>query len=131
MPRILVDQSGYDLLNHGDVAMLQSCVARLATSLAGWGDYGHRSRRGPPRILVVQAPLPLDRETLASPAIGPFPTQEAPASFGTSMENGSAQLLGSPRRKAYGTIFGPFAAIQAVRSADLVVASGGAYVTDT
>jgi polysaccharide pyruvyl transferase WcaK-like protein len=27
--RILVDQSGYDLLNLGDVAMLQSCVARL------------------------------------------------------------------------------------------------------
>src|SRR5207244_3068484 len=28
-PRILVDQSGYDLLNVGDVAMLQSCVLRL------------------------------------------------------------------------------------------------------
>ena len=27
--RILVDQSGYDLLNIGDVAMLQSCVTRL------------------------------------------------------------------------------------------------------
>jgi polysaccharide pyruvyl transferase WcaK-like protein len=27
--RILVDQSGYDLLNLGDVAMLQSCVMRL------------------------------------------------------------------------------------------------------
>jgi len=28
-PRILVDQSGYDLLNIGDVAMLQACVRRL------------------------------------------------------------------------------------------------------
>jgi len=28
-PRILIDQSGYDLLNVGDVAMLQSCVIRL------------------------------------------------------------------------------------------------------
>ena len=28
-PRILVDQSGYDLLNVGDVAMVQSCVIRL------------------------------------------------------------------------------------------------------
>ena len=27
--RILVDQSGYGLLNLGDVAMLQGCVARL------------------------------------------------------------------------------------------------------
>lgn len=27
--RILVDQSSYDLLNIGDVAMLQSCIARL------------------------------------------------------------------------------------------------------
>ncbi len=27
--RILVDQSGYDLLNIGDVAMLRSCVIRL------------------------------------------------------------------------------------------------------
>src|SRR5215469_550203 len=27
--RILVDQSGYDLLNLGDIAMLQSCVVRL------------------------------------------------------------------------------------------------------
>lgn len=27
--RILIDQSGYDLLNLGDVAMLQGCVARL------------------------------------------------------------------------------------------------------
>jgi polysaccharide pyruvyl transferase WcaK-like protein len=27
--RILVDQSGYELLNIGDVAMLQSCVLRL------------------------------------------------------------------------------------------------------
>ena len=28
--RILVDQSGYELLNIGDVAMLQSCVLRLS-----------------------------------------------------------------------------------------------------
>ena len=27
--RILIDHSGYDLLNIGDVAMLQSCVIRL------------------------------------------------------------------------------------------------------
>jgi polysaccharide pyruvyl transferase WcaK-like protein len=27
--RILVDQSGYDLLNLGDVAMLQACVGHL------------------------------------------------------------------------------------------------------
>ena len=29
--RVLVDQSGYDLLNVGDVAMLEVCVARLRT----------------------------------------------------------------------------------------------------
>ena len=33
--RILVDQSSYDLLNIGDVAMLQSCVTRLRSQ---WPD---------------------------------------------------------------------------------------------
>ncbi len=33
--RILVDQSGYELLNMGDVAMLQSCVLRLSRQ---WPD---------------------------------------------------------------------------------------------
>jgi len=33
--RILVDQSGYDLLNIGDVAMLQACVARLRMQWPG------------------------------------------------------------------------------------------------
>ena len=33
--RILIGQPGYDLLNPGDVAMLQSCVARLRQQWPG------------------------------------------------------------------------------------------------
>lgn len=128
MPRILVDQSGYDLLNTGDVAMLQSCVARLRHH---WPDA---------EIMVIAHDVGhLDSYCPGTIAIGPTLASRPSARFlPRKLRLASEQAwkmvapnfsghLGARRMAQYR----PFTAIQAVRSADLVVASGGAYVTDT
>lgn len=126
--RILVDQSGYDLLNIGDVAMLQGCIARLRQQ---WPDasimvIAHASKR-----LAGYCPGTL--------AIGPtFADHPAAARLPRRYRLGSEQVwkiagpylsirpgrAGSPQGRC------PRTAVEAVRAADLVVASGGGYLTD-
>ncbi len=135
--RILVDQSGYDLLNIGDVAMLQSCVSRLqqqwpaAEIMVIAHEPSVLARYCPGVIAISQtlADLPLSdllprRHLLAAEQVWKV---TAPYFAGR---------LGGPRmarvKRDPGELRGqPGTAIQAVMAADLVVASGGGYVTDS
>jgi polysaccharide pyruvyl transferase WcaK-like protein len=126
--RILVDQSGYDLLNIGDVAMLQSCVTRLQHH---WPDA---------EIMVIaHDPGHLDAYCPGTIAIGPTWANRPPFGFlprKPRLVSEQAWKMAAPnfsgrlgsRRAARSQ---PCTAIQAVQAADLVVASGGGYVTDT
>ena len=122
--RILVDQSGYDLLNLGDVAMLQACVTRL------------RGRWPDAEIMVVcHAPERLAAYCPGTLAVG---ARRAEPAFGRRprLAAGQAWRIAAPYLCGrFGTGHGrpgpPRTVIQAVRAADLVVASGGGYLTDT
>lgn len=122
--RILVDQSGYDLLNLGDVAMLQSCVARLRTQ---WPDaeimvIAHDLRR-----LALYCPGTIAIRTVAdSPLIRRFPRRSRLV-YEHAWKIAAPYFSGRTGRRPMGR---PRTAIQAVHAADLVVAGGGAYVTD-
>jgi polysaccharide pyruvyl transferase WcaK-like protein len=126
--RILIDQSGYDLLNIGDVAMLQSCVARLKLQ---WPDaeimvIAHESQR-----LESYCPgaIPIGRTLDTLPLSRIFPRRLWLAS---EQARKTATPYFSCRFRAGRALRGhPRTAIQAVQAADVVVASGGGYVTDT
>ena len=127
-PRILVDQSGYDLLNVGDVAMLQACVIRLRRL---WPDAEimvicHAPERlasycpGTIAIGRTVADLPFFRVLPRRPRLAAEQAWKMAAPyFSCRFRSGRVR----PER--------PRTAIQAVRAADVVVASGGGYVTDT
>jgi polysaccharide pyruvyl transferase WcaK-like protein len=125
--RILVDQSGYDLLNIGDVAMLQSCVARLQLQWAGAEIMviAHQPTRlasycpGAMAIWRTSADLPFFRLLPRRPRLASQQVWRMAAPHFSGR-------IGRGR-----TAGGPLTAIQAVQAADLVVASGGGYVTDT
>jgi colanic acid/amylovoran biosynthesis protein len=120
--RILVDHSGYDLLNIGDIGMLQSCVQRLqrltptAEISVICHDAGQLAEYCPGTTpVVLSVPRLLDRGTprrvrrlaeFALKGLGPLPTA-------------------SGRFPAWDP------AAHAVQMADVVVASGGGYVTDS
>ena len=126
--RILVDQSGYDLLNLGDVAMLQSCIARLRLQ---WPEAEIMVIAHEPQRLASYCPgvIPIGRTLDTLPLGHLFPRKLRLASEQVwkiaapyfPHRYGSRQAM--PDR--------PHTAIQAVYVADLVVASGGGYVTDT
>ncbi len=126
--RILVDQSGYDLLNIGDVAMLQSCVVRLRQL---WPDaeilvISHAPERlasycpGTIAIGRTYADRPLFRIFPRKPRLAAEQAWKMAAPY-ISGRLGSGRVRPGPPRTA----------IQAVRAADLVVASGGGYVLDS
>lgn len=126
--RILVDQSGYDLLNIGDVAMLEGCVERLRQL---W----------PAAEIMVIAHVP-DRLACYCPGTIPIGRNFADRPFAQLLPRklrlGSEQAwkIAEPYlagRFALGRIprGQPSTAIAAVYAADVVVASGGGYVTDT
>jgi polysaccharide pyruvyl transferase WcaK-like protein len=126
--RILVDQSGYDLLNIGDVAMLQSCVIRLRQLWPG------------AEIMVVShAPERLACYCPDAAAIGRTYADRPFARFlprGPRLASEQAWKMTAPyfsnrlglRHIRLGR---PRTAVQAVHAADLVVASGGGYITDS
>lgn len=125
--RILVDQSGYDLLNLGDVAMLQSCVLRLqmqwpnAEILVVTHNPRRLARYCPAAIPVrVAADLPLFRLLSRRPRIASEQTWKIVAPYFSLRSRRPDTLTGQPRT-----------VIQAVHAADLIVGSGGAYITDT
>jgi polysaccharide pyruvyl transferase WcaK-like protein/GT2 family glycosyltransferase len=124
-PRILVDQSGYDLLNLGDVAMLQSCVTRLRCLWPG------------AEIMVIcHSPERLATYCPGTLAIGLGHAQLRPLPRRPRLAAEQAWKIAAPylcgrfgaRRGRPGR---PRTVIQAVYAADLVVASGGGYLTDT
>lgn len=124
--KIVVDQSGYELLNIGDVAMLQSCIIRLRHQ---WPDA---------EIMVIShVPGQLESYCSDVTAIGRtfadnslirhFPQKPRLASE-QAWKMAGPYFSGRLRRSVRDR---PSTAIQAVRTADVVVASGGGYVTDT
>ncbi|HZD64834.1 MAG TPA: polysaccharide pyruvyl transferase family protein, partial [Acidimicrobiales bacterium] len=124
--RILVDHSGYDLLNVGDAAMLQACLARLADR---WPDAeaqvvcrssGRLEELWPPAIPL--GPSIADRAPLAG--------RSQRTRLGLEQVFKMAAPLVSPgwNRRRSGRAGGTILA--AVRDADVVVAGGGGYLTD-
>jgi colanic acid/amylovoran biosynthesis protein len=125
--RILVDQSGYDLLNIGDVAMLQSCVTRLRQL---WPDAEIMVVCHSPARLASYCPGTVaigqtfaDRPGFRAVPRRPRLAAEQAWKMAAPYFSGRLGSLGRGRP--------PRTAIQAVRAADIVVASGGGYVTDT
>jgi polysaccharide pyruvyl transferase WcaK-like protein len=131
--RILVDQSGYELLNIGDVAMLQSCVLRLRRQWPGAeimvisDDPVRLASYCPGTIAISRASTKLS--SLRFLPRKPLLITEQVWKMGAPYFSGRVGR-GRPRqgRSRQGR---PLTAIQAVQAADLIVASGGAYVTDT
>lgn len=118
---VLVDHSGYDLLNMGDVAMLQSCVRRLHTLLPSarlqvvCHDPAQVERYCPGALpVVMQVPGSAARRL-------PRRTRRA-VEFGAKALDPVAGL--THRTHALNPV------ARAVQSADVVVASGGGYLTD-
>ncbi|MGO8730153.1 MAG: polysaccharide pyruvyl transferase family protein [Streptosporangiaceae bacterium] len=134
--RILVDQSGYDLLNIGDVAMLQACVARLRMQWPGAEimviahESGRLAAYCPGTIAIGRtfADLEFFRFLPRKPRLAAEQAWKIIAPyFSARLRRG---LSAGPGRDGKAHVR-PRTAIQAVHAADLVVASGGAYVTDT
>jgi colanic acid/amylovoran biosynthesis protein len=124
--RILVDQSGYDLLNIGDVAMLQSCVTRLRGQ---WPAAEIMVIATAPERLAAYCPgtIAIGRTFADLPGfrLGP---RKARLALEQAWKIAGPYLARQHGRALPGR---PRTAVQAVRAADLVVASGGGYVTDT
>lgn len=125
--RILVDQSGYDLLNLGDVAMLQSCIARL---LVKWPDAEIMIIAHRPQRLASYCPDTIAIRTVADQPLFRF----LPRKSRLISEQAWKTIAPYFFRRAHrgpAKASRPQTAIQAVHAADLVVASGGAYMADT
>ena len=126
--RILVDQSGYDLLNIGDVAMLQSCVTRLqhlwpgAEIMVIAHDRGRLESYCPGTVAIGP--------TLANRPLFHLLPRKARLASEQAWKMTAPYFSGRVSQE-HKTQSQPFTTIRAVQTADLVVASGGAYVTDT
>lgn len=126
--RILVDESGYDLLNIGDIAMLQACVIRLRQL---WADAEIMVIAHAPERLAASCPatVPIGRVFADHAALHLLPQRGL-------LVSEQACKIAAPyvSHRLRGGRGGPRwarTAIQAVQAADLVVASGGGYLTDT
>lgn len=130
--RVLVDQSGYDLLNLGDVAMLQGCVARLGqqwptAEIRVIAHVPARLQRYCPDTTAIQETF-ADRASLkVFPRKARYASEQLWKIVGPSL---NARAGRNDRRDDPRTSW-PRTAIQAVHWADAVVASGGGYLTDT
>lgn len=121
--RILVDQSGYELLNLGDVAMLQACVRRLE---ALWPTARIMVLAHEPDVLAAYCPgVTAIGKSLANRRI----RRGLRGRYGWVWKSASSYLPGHLPAQVAGEST-PRTAVEAVRAADLVVASGGGYVTD-
>jgi len=126
--RILVDQSGYELLNLGDVAMLQSCVTRLRQL---WPEAEILAISHAPERMAGYCPgtLGIGLAVADLPPVRLLPRKTRLALEQAWRITGpyvsGRRHAGRPRTAV------PRTPIQAVQAADLVVASGGGYVTDS
>lgn len=103
--RILVDHSGYELLNIGDIAMLQVCVSRLQ-NLWPNADIG----------VLTRSPERLEQYCPGAIAVAPDNRfSRRPERVSTS---------GGPRSE-------PRRLLRTLRRADIVVSSGGGFLNDT
>ena len=127
-PRILVDQSGYDLLNTGDVAMVQSCVTRLRRA---WPDAEIMVICHAPERLASCCPgtIAIGRTFADFPLFRTLPRR--PRLAAEQAWKMAAPYFSYRLRRARVRPGRPRTAIGAAGSADLVVASGGGYLTDT
>lgn len=126
--RILVDQSGYDLLNIGDVSMLQSCVSRLRNL---WPDAEIMVICHAPERLASYCPdTTAIKPTFAQLPIFRLLPRKSRLIFEQAWKMTAPYFSTFPLPRRSGSR-PPRTAIQAVHAADLVVASGGGYVTDT
>jgi len=136
--RILVDQSGYDLLNIGDVAMLRSCVIRLRQQWPGAEIMvishapGRLATHCPGTMVIgrAYADLPFFRFLPRKARLASGQVWKTAAPFFSGRLR-SGRLRSGHLRSGRHRPGRPRTVIQAVRAADLVVASGGGYVTDT
>lgn len=121
--RVIIDQWGYEFLNIGDVAMLQSCFIRLSKQ---WptAEIG----------VICHAPQRLGRFCPGAKAVDrrshELLVRAMPHKYRILGRNASAYLA---RRRTVGGELNiePRDEIEAVRGADVLVAAGGGYVTDT
>ena len=127
-PAILVDQSGYDLRNLGDIAMLQSCVARLKRL---WPDSEIMVICHAPDRLAALCPgtVAIGRTFADRPFFLMLPRR--PRLAAEQAWKMAAPYFCGRFRRGLARPARPRTAIQAVRAADVVVASGGGYLTDT
>lgn len=126
--RILIDQSGYELLNLGDIAMLQSCIIRLRQL---WPEAEILAISHAPERMTGYCPgtVGIGLAVADLPAVRLLPRK-------TRLAMEQAWRIAGPyvsgrRHAGRARTAVPRTPIQAVRAADLVVASGGGYVTDS
>lgn len=127
--RILVDQSGYALLNLGDIAMLQACVRRLQSL---WPNADIQVFTDSPERLEQYCP---GVTAVAPTIVGRRAASIAPLSFQLAVEHAwkvAMPLLARNKRRSPSGDLGsePCRVLDAVRRADLVVSSGGGFVND-
>ena len=125
--RILIDHGQYDHLNIGDVAMLQACAARLYDEWPGAEIMILTNAPGRLREYCPGA-TPVSLAYAQVPVINylPRPIRSAYERY-TKVALPYLSNAGPAKRSQAGQ---PRTLSQAVRAADLVVASGGGYLTD-
>ncbi|KAA0116905.1 polysaccharide pyruvyl transferase family protein [Mycolicibacterium sp. P9-22] len=123
--RILVDHSGYALLNIGDVSMLQACIRRLLTR---WPDADIEVITESPDRLAHYCPgtIPVTATLAGRRQLSKVPVRA---------QRAGEQLwkMASPLLSGSGLRHGPDTQprlLPAIRRADVVVASGGGFVND-
>lgn len=127
--RILVDHSGYALLNIGDIAMFQACVRRLEDL---WPKADIQAFTESPERLEEYCP---GVTAVAPTIVGRRAASVAPMSFQLAAEHmwkiTMPLLARSKRRSASADLSSePCRVLEAVRRADVVVSSGGGFIND-
>jgi colanic acid/amylovoran biosynthesis protein len=123
--RILVDHSGYALLNVGDISMLQACVRRLQTR---WPDAAIE--------VITESPDRLARYCPGTTAVtATFAGRRQLSKVPLRAQRAGEQLwkMAAPLLCGSGVRHGPDAQprlLPAIRRADVVVASGGGFIND-
>ncbi|WP_158087127.1 polysaccharide pyruvyl transferase family protein [Mycobacterium aquaticum] len=125
--RILVDHSGYALLNIGDIAMLQACIHRLRTL---WPDAvihvftesPDQLQRYCPEVSAVASTIVGRRSASVLPKSGQLAAEQ--------MWKTAMPLLARSNGPAVSGGAAPLRVLDAVRRADLVVSSGGGFISD-
>lgn len=124
--RILVDHSGYALLNIGDIAMLQACVRRLKilwpdSVIHVFTESPDQLQRYCPEVSAVAPTIVGRRLASVLPKSGQLAAEQM---WKTAMP----LLARSNAAASRGAV--PLRVLDAVRRADLVVSSGGGFISD-